>query len=129
MFNDFYKENLCILTFATSCLSIPLIFRGILDLLVGDNITFREFTEYQRINYDAFIYIVGAVIPLGTQLSTLIFGHIRKRTNEKYRLKIIKEDTDEAHGNDSSDSDSGSLENENASASFNFFHPSLFLHR
>ena len=83
-FKKFYIENRCVLVFATTSLFLPLVIRGVLNLLNALNRGFAQWVVYRRMWFELVMYVVGTVIPLSSQLSTLIFGHIRKRKNEKY---------------------------------------------
>ena len=129
-FKPFYTENFCVLIFATTSLFLPLMARGILNLLNALNTRFAAWVIYQRINFEAITYIVGTVIPIMSQLSTLIFGHIRKRKNEKYQLLVTKDDIDEtADFDESMTSSHGETTNDRSSVmapeAFDFFVPQL----
>ena len=65
-FNDFFRENRCLLIFASFTLSVPLLIRGILTMLISFIPEVREYIIYQRLNYEIFMYIVGTVIPLSS---------------------------------------------------------------
>ena len=71
---------------------------------------------------------MGLVIPLSSQLSTLIFGHIRKNKNSKYLLQVSKQQADLQEDDDSDDNLStlgSELRDTMMSEGFNFFNPPL----
>ena len=74
---------------ATMGLSIPLIMRGSLDIVRDFDEDFEQFTE--KINPVAFnilFYIICDLLPLCFQLSSLIFGYIRRK-HDKQRHRIL----------------------------------------
>ena len=63
-FNKFYMENYYYLVFATMFLSMPLITRGLLDLLSGSWKAFDDYTNDNIFTYNMIIYLVGTIFPL-----------------------------------------------------------------
>ena len=63
-FSKFYIENYCYLIGATLCLSVPLILRGLLNLLNGVWPAFDDFTTENISLYNVLIYLIGTVIPI-----------------------------------------------------------------
>lgn len=87
-FNEFYLENRKILLFATFGLSLPILFRGLVDLLRAYVASVENFANTHDIIFNVIMYFFSDVIPNMLQLSTLIFGYIRRRNEKKYRLEI-----------------------------------------
>jgi hypothetical protein len=75
-FGAFFHENKYMLVIASIGLSVPLIVRGILDLLRIDE-TFEDKITSKEGLYDSLFFVLGDMIPLSLQLSSLIFGYIR----------------------------------------------------
>lgn len=86
-FREFYDENWAILLFATLGLSLSLLLRGFLDLVRLDK-RVREFLYEHENVFNSILFIFCDIIPICFQLSTLIFGYIRKRNQKKYRLSV-----------------------------------------
>ena len=63
-FNEFYKEHIKILWFATFGLSFPLLFRGSFDVARVYNEKLENFIKYHGSLYSPVFYIVGDLIPL-----------------------------------------------------------------
>ena len=93
------------LVLATAFLAVPLFFRGVINIYRGSSKSNYDWIDSLGIKYDVFLYLTGVIIPLGTQLSSLIFGHIGKKKNEKYRLKYVDnyDNSHELSDTDSSD--------------------------
>ena len=67
--------------------------RGIYDLAdlvphLDDNDIYED--DLRSIAVDVVVFVIVFLVPLGTQLSSLIFGYIRsgKERKEKYRLRV-----------------------------------------
>ena len=84
-FNEFYQDNRCLLTIASVTIFVPIMMRGLYNLLMGFHLTFNEIinlkdnTELEN----CLIYIFGELMPLISCLSSLVFGFIRKTNNHK----------------------------------------------
>ena len=63
-FGDFYKEHKCMLVFATMGLSVPLIFRGTLDLLRYYDKDIEKLIHDEPALYSSMLLVVGDMIPL-----------------------------------------------------------------
>lgn len=87
-FREFYQENKGLVLFATMGLCFSCLIRGILDLLQFYSKSFVHFVEDKETWYNLFVFIFCDTIPLGFQLSTLIFGYIRRRNIKKHGLGI-----------------------------------------
>lgn len=85
-FNDFYKENKWIVFIATMGLCCSCVTRGTFDLLRYNNESFCEFIKDKEVMYNFVVFFTCDTIPLCFQLSTLIFGYIRRRNEKRYRL-------------------------------------------
>ena len=49
----------------------------------------REFAYFEEITFDALFYVVGTVLPVGCQLSTLVFAYAKqKKPGSKKKLKL-----------------------------------------
>jgi hypothetical protein len=87
-FPEFYSENGKMIALATGGLTVSLLIRGI-----GDNLRYFSMPIEDHINkyeavYNPLLLVFCDIIPICFQLSTLIFGYIRKRNDKKYRLEI-----------------------------------------
>jgi len=87
-FRPFYHENKCMLFLAAIGLSVPLIVRGALDTARYYSPNFNRNVEDHRALYDTMLYLLLDLVPIGFQLSSLIFGYIRRQKNRKARLEI-----------------------------------------
>jgi len=87
-FPDFYYENKSMLILATIGLSVPLIIRGILDTSRYYSENFETIVNKHLAIYDTLLFVILDLVPIGFQLSSLIFGYIRKQKNKKARLEI-----------------------------------------
>jgi len=87
-FPDFFVENKCTLIGATVGLSTSLMFRGVLDnLKYWDPAVFYK--SFDIINMsNILLFIFGDVIPLIFQLSTMVFGYIRKKNDNRTKLVV-----------------------------------------
>ena len=94
---DFYNNYKVLLIISTIGLSVPVIAKGALILytLIADDMS--EFSGYFSCNFDQkrkvlsyILFIAFAIIPLGFQLSGLIYGYIR------YMKSGVKEAISEA---------------------------------
>ena len=90
-FLDFYNENKNMILFATLGLMFSLLIRGILDLTKYQERANKEFNmemaDFENV-YNGVTLLVCDIIPIMFQLSTLIFGYIRKRNDKRYRLEV-----------------------------------------
>jgi len=87
-FKPFYDENKCMLFLATLGLSVPLIVRGVLDTLRYKNENFDKLIAKHQAIYDTMLYFLLDLVPLGFQLSSLVFGYIRQQKNKKAKLEV-----------------------------------------
>lgn len=74
---------------ATLCLSLPVILKGFLNVFRGAFHYFEDETTFigVSVSVNIMFYLTGIIVPIGTQLLSLIFGHIKKTKSEKYKLK------------------------------------------
>ena len=90
-FPDFYAENKNMILFATLGLMISLLIRGILDLTKYQERANKQFNmemaDFENV-YNGVTLLICDIIPIMFQLSTLIFGYIRKRNDKRYRLEV-----------------------------------------
>ena len=91
-FRNFYDDNFWYCVIATVGLSIPLIFRGMLDILKGSHKRFFDFTE-NRESFSLHIvsFVFGDIVPLAFQLFSLIFGYIRRQRYYKNKKQLLAE--------------------------------------
>lgn len=89
-FPDFYNENKNMLWFATYALSASLIIRGALNTLRYFSQTINIQLYHNETLYNYFTFLFCDIVPICFQLSTLIFGYIRKKKEDKYRLEVMK---------------------------------------
>ena len=82
-FPGFYFENRTILILVSVFLSIPIIFRGVIDISRAYSETFEKWVLTHEEYFTPAFYILGDLIPLCFQLSTLVFGYIRYKKNKK----------------------------------------------
>ena len=87
-FPEFYQENKYMLILATLGLSVPLIIRGGIDMKIHNSDSFNDKIEDHIDLFNALLFLVLDLIPIGFQLSSLIFGYIRKQKNKKQRLEV-----------------------------------------
>ena len=87
-FKAFYTENKNMIIFATFGLMFSLLLRGIIDLTRYCDDKFSDHVKKYANIYNAFLLVVCDIIPIFFQLSTLIFGYIRKRNDKRYRLEV-----------------------------------------
>jgi len=90
-FPPFYYQYKCILINATLFMSIPFLLTGVHFLVLGSVPSYRNY-YYNSLDPDVLIvntimFIVTYAIPLATQLSSLIFGYIRRRYVSEYKLE------------------------------------------
>ena len=73
---------------------------------MGENVLTTQSTN---IFLDVFLFMISFLLPLGTQLSSLIFGYIRKGKErvERYKLRVSKKFSENL--SDSDDEDQGML--------------------
>ena len=81
-FKDFYTEHKCMLLIPALGLSLPMIFRGTLIFLNMIE-AFNDWTDSWLNVYIFILYLIGDVIPLSFQLSSLIFGYLRIKKDKK----------------------------------------------
>lgn len=82
-FTSFYIENRTLLWLATLGLSVPILSRGILDLARVFNVDFEKFVHRFIKFYNPAFFLLGDLLPLLFQLSSLVFGYIRRRKNKQ----------------------------------------------
>lgn len=111
---------------ASIFLTLPLFIRGTFNLCrgiahneEGNPVGFYKWIETTGYIYDVFFYIAGTLIPLGTQLSSLIYGHIRKKKKDKYKLNYVIENDSLGHHEPTTDIDSSDDEELDQSRYFN----------
>lgn len=86
-FPDFYLENKRTLVLATVGLTVPLFFRGISDTLRFASDDYQDkVTEYE-FTYNILDLIFFDLILLLFQLSSMVFGYIRKKNNKQLVLR------------------------------------------
>jgi hypothetical protein len=84
----FYSENKKMLWFATCGLCIPIIGRGCLDVFRSCSDGFVDMVNENLALYDSMIFIIFDCVPIGFQFSSLVFGYIRKKRNNRQGLEI-----------------------------------------
>lgn len=78
----FYQEYRCVLWTASILLSLPLSFRGILDLSANDSSKFLAFftkTDQRTLAYNISFFLLTTYFPVFCQISSLVFGFIRRK--------------------------------------------------
>ena len=93
-FPVFYKENRTMLWIATFSLTICLIIRGILDTVRYFIPSINKKLNKNEALYNFFSFLFCDIIPICFQLSTLIFGYIRKRNQKKSKGELIQNQDD-----------------------------------
>lgn len=73
---------------ATMGLSLSCFLRGSLDLITFYDEDFKRYLKENEVVYNFMMFFLCDAIPLCFQLSTLIFGYIRRRNDQRYRLII-----------------------------------------
>jgi len=87
-FPEFHRENHRMIGVATGGLSVSLLIRGISDNLRYFSMPISDHINKYETIYNPLLLLLTDIIPICFQLSTLIFGYIRKRNDKKYRLEI-----------------------------------------
>ena len=82
-FPDFYNENKRMLIFASIGLTLPIILRGVIDLVSSRDEDFDALLEEYKATYDTILFLVCDLVPIGFQFSSLIFGFIRRKRNRR----------------------------------------------
>jgi hypothetical protein len=83
-FPEFYEENKAMLWFATVALCVSLMIRGLLDTGRYFSPDFDDWLNFSETAYNFFTFVFCDIVPICFQLSTLIFGYIRKKKEDKY---------------------------------------------
>ena len=87
-FSDFYKENLRSIQLALYGLSLPMIFRGLLNIYQYINPAFSDSLQTDYYPYFTVLnFFFGDLVPLCFQLSSLVYGYIRRKKNQKQKLQ------------------------------------------
>lgn len=86
-FPEFYLENRRTLIFATVGLTVPLYFRGISDTLRYFSEWYQDIVTKYELAYNIFDLLFFDLIPILFQLSSMVFGYIRKKNNKKLVLR------------------------------------------
>ena len=86
-FPEFYLENRGTLIFATVGLTVPLYFRGISDTLRYFSEWYQGIVTEYELAYNIFDLLFFDLIPILLQLSSMVFGYIRKKNNKKLVLR------------------------------------------
>ena len=81
-FTEFYNENKCMLLAATYGLSIPMILRGLNDIMTRASKTYHQSIIDHNISFEIGFFLVLDVPLITFQLSSLVFGYIRRKQNE-----------------------------------------------
>lgn len=90
-FPIFYQEYRCMIWLATMALFFSMFLRIFLDLLGTYNENFSKFS-YQNVQwYNSIHLIMCDMIPVVFQFSTLVFGYIRRKNNQKMRQENFKD--------------------------------------
>lgn len=95
-FRPFYDQNKVKLIVSAVGLSIPLIMRGTSDFFTK----FEWYTNWQEQNkttYEIMFFFISDIIPLGFQLTSLVFGYIRRKKDKKRVLEKTDEKIDFAN--------------------------------
>ena len=84
-FGIFYHKNRCSILAACLTLFVPLLARGVFDCFTGFyRPLFDYFNEHHaesELLLQVILYFFGQLIPLISQLSSLVFGNIRKKSS------------------------------------------------
>jgi formate hydrogenlyase subunit 3/multisubunit Na+/H+ antiporter MnhD subunit len=86
-FPKFYQENSKMTWRATFALFLSLTLSGILNLLFEIDLFRKAIYEYVQY-WNVTVLIFGTMVPACFQLSTLVFGYIRKKNDDKHRLFV-----------------------------------------
>ena len=87
-FPHFYISFRCFLWTACFCLAIPLFLRFFIDALRAFSPSFTEWYNSPDTNYitnTAFL-VLTTYVPILTQMSSLVFGYLRKKQEETMHL-------------------------------------------
>ena len=120
----FYQEHGRKINLATIGLMCSLLMRACVDNLRYFDASFQEHVESNENFYNAVLLVCCDIIPIGFQLSTLIFGYIRKKNERKYRAESEKAPSAlENRSEDDHSSRSYGTSNSNTSS---YFDPPLY---
>ena len=113
-FNSFYRLNTCKLIFATTGLTVPLIFRVVWDLLIVYDKRILHDISKNGYYMDFIFFLLCYLLPISLQFSSMIFGYINKMTTTTTQTAAADLD-------DNLDS----LSDDFSSANYSFFDPIL----
>jgi hypothetical protein len=127
----FYFEYGRLVWIATICLTLPLFVRGLNSYLYGKKAKYYYWYRDNFAGVNTMYVILSSVLPVVTQMSTLIFG-ARQQYNKKYNKKAYKTVRDSTTSEisrsalDSSDDDGNTSYSINTSRETrNYFDPPL----
>ena len=84
---QFYQEYRCVLWTASIVLSLPLSFRSILDFLANNNDSFSSYflkNDKRILEYNIMFFLLTTYFPVFCQISSLVFGYIRRNKTKSY---------------------------------------------
>ena len=130
-FPQFYNENRWTLIIATLGLSLPLLFRGVTDSLRGLCQPVGDWMVTHEITTNILTVFFWDIIPIAFQLSSLIFGYIRRNSMKKQRRLEIRNPNQNQlfkseYSDRSNESQGGIRESAVSSNNSTFFEPPLF---
>jgi len=79
-FPKFYKKHRCVLWTVVCGITLSILTRAILDCLIEFNETFLKWVVTHENTLDPIIFILSDLVPIIFQLTTLMFGYIRRKT-------------------------------------------------
>ena len=84
-FKHFYTMFRCFLWIACLCLTLPLFVRSAINFLQAVWPEFKAwYLDYDNFTVNTTLYLVlSTYIPIMTQISSLIFGYLRKKQEQK----------------------------------------------
>ena len=119
----FYEEHGQKINFATIGLMCSLLIRACIDNMRYFDAAFQNHVETYENIYNGLLLVFCDIIPIGFQLSTMIFGYIRKKNEKKYRSEAERSQNISENKSDDERSSSAFISTSNNSS---YFDPPLF---
>jgi hypothetical protein len=101
-YKGFYKQFGCYLWMANVLLTFPLMFRALFDALAADETWYQYWIGsnnfYRATGYNFLLFFFATYIPMLMQISSLIFGFVRRKQVRVFRSYRESADANNAEG-------------------------------
>jgi H+/Cl- antiporter ClcA len=94
-FSEFYNENTFMLQAATYGLSIPMILRGLNDFMTRYSKDYHDLIFKYNVAFEVIFYVFLELPVIAFQLSSLVYGYIRRKNTKTKRGETFKNDIDD----------------------------------